>query len=110
MRAKIRIVSASFQAFSAFLFPGYYARVVVKILGAVHNPGENALARQPGIFRNGNRQLGGGTAPLIALSGTPLLVSENARVLLLACPVTQHRFPLSRAHGLLRRLRTILTA
>ena len=30
--------------------------------------------------------------------------------LLLACPITQHKFPLPRAHGLLRRLLTILTA
>ena len=30
--------------------------------------------------------------------------------LLLAGPVTQHRLPMSRAHGLLRRLLTILTA
>ena len=40
----------------------------------------------------------------------PLLISEDARVLLLACPKPQHRLPLSRAHGLLRRLRTIITA
>ena len=31
--------------------------------------------------------------------GVPILVSEDARVLLLACPVTPHRLPLSRAHG-----------
>ena len=42
--------------------------------------------------------------------GVPIFLSEDARVLLLACSVTQHRLPLSRAHGLLRRLRTILTA
>ena len=37
--------------------------------GAAHNPGENTLARQPGTFRNGNRQLDGGTAPWTTLSG-----------------------------------------
>ncbi len=37
--------------------------------GAAHNPGENTLARQPGTFRNGNRQLDGGTAPSTTLSG-----------------------------------------
>ena len=36
--------------------------------GAAHNPGENTLARQPGIFRNGNRQLDSGTSPLTTLS------------------------------------------
>ena len=30
--------------------------------------------------------------------------------LLLACPMKQHKLPFSRAHGLLRRLLTILTA
>ena len=30
--------------------------------------------------------------------------------LLLACPITQHKLPLSRAHGLLRCLLTVLTA
>ena len=38
-------------------------------LGAAYNSGENTLARQPGTFRNGNRQLGGGTAPSTTLSG-----------------------------------------
>ena len=37
--------------------------------GAAHNPGDNTLARQPGTFRNGNRQLNGGTAPSTTLSG-----------------------------------------
>ena len=37
--------------------------------GAAHNPGENTLARQPSTFRNGNRQLDGGTAPSTTLSG-----------------------------------------
>ena len=37
--------------------------------GAAHNPGEYALARQPGTFRNGTRQLEGGTAPPTTLSG-----------------------------------------
>ena len=78
--------------------------------GAAHNPCGNTHARQPGTFRTGNRQLDCGTAPSTTLSGAPLLVSEDARFLLLACPVTQHRLPLSRAHGLLRRLRMILTA
>ena len=77
--------------------------------GAAHHPGENTLARQPGTFRTGNRQLGGGRHRRQHCQGAPLLVSEDARVLLLACPVTQHRMPLSRAHGLLRRLRTTLT-
>ena len=36
--------------------------------GAAHNPGENTVARQPGTFRNGNRQLDGGTAPSTTLS------------------------------------------
>ena len=36
---------------------------------AAHNPGENSLARQPGTFRNGNRQLDGGTAPSTTPSG-----------------------------------------
>ena len=48
--------------------------------GAAHNPGENTYARQPSIFRTGNRQLDGGTAPSTTLSLTPLLVSEDARV------------------------------
>ena len=78
--------------------------------GAAYNPGGSTHARHPGTFRVGNRQLDGGTAPSTTLSGAPPLVSEDARVLLLVCPVTQHRLPLSRAHGLLRRLRTILTA
>ena len=72
-------------------------------------PGENTLAHQPGTFHNGNRQLDGGTAPSTLLGGTSF-GAKDARVLLLACPVTQHRLPLPRAHGLLRRLRTILTA
>ena len=74
--------------------------------GAAHNPGENKCARQPGTFRNGNRQLDGRQH----CRGVPILVSENARVLLLACPETQHRLPMSRAYGLLRRLQTTLTA
>ena len=37
--------------------------------GAAHNPGKNILARQPGTFRKGNRQLNGGTAPWTTLSG-----------------------------------------
>ena len=37
--------------------------------GAAHNLGENTLARQPGIFDNGNRQLDGVTAPSTTLSG-----------------------------------------
>ena len=37
--------------------------------GAAHNPGENTLARQPGTFRNDNRQLDGDTAPSTTLSG-----------------------------------------
>ena len=37
--------------------------------GAAHHPGGNILARQPGTFRNGNRQLDGGTAPSTTLSG-----------------------------------------
>ena len=57
--------------------------------------------------RTGNRQLDGGTAPSTTLSGAHFVVSEDARVLLLACPATQHRLPLSKAHGLLRCLRTI---
>ena len=48
--------------------------------GAARNPGGNTHARQPGAFRTGNRQLDGGTAPSTTLSGTPLLVSEDARV------------------------------
>ena len=79
-------------------------------VGAAHNPGGNTLARQPGTFRNGNGQLDGGTAPSTTLSGGTSMVSEDARVLLLACPITQHKLPLTRAHGLLRRVRTIPTA
>ena len=78
--------------------------------GAAHNPGGNTHARQPGTFATGNRQLDGVTATSTTLSGAPRLVSEDARVLLLAYPVTEHKLPLSRAHGLLRRLRTIFTA
>ena len=42
--------------------------------GAAHNPGENTLARQPGTFRNGNRQLNGGTTPSKTLSGSTYLI------------------------------------
>ena len=53
-------------------------------LGATHNPGGNTNARQPGTFRTSNGQLDGGMAhpacPPTALSGTPLLVSEDACV------------------------------
>ena len=45
--------------------------------GAAHNPGENTHARQPGTFRTGNRQLGGGTTPSTTLSGTPFLVPDS---------------------------------
>ena len=38
-------------------------------LGAANNPGRNTLVRQPGTFRNGNRQLDDGTAPSTTLSG-----------------------------------------
>ena len=48
--------------------------------GAAHNPGGNTHARQPGTFRNGDRQLDDVTAPSTTLSGAPLLVSEDARV------------------------------
>ena len=37
--------------------------------GAAHNPGENTLARQPGTFRNGDRQLDAVTAPSTTLWG-----------------------------------------
>ena len=36
--------------------------------GAAHNLGEHTLGHQPGTFRDGNRQLGGGTAPSTTLS------------------------------------------
>ena len=45
-----------------------------------HNSGGNTHARQYGTFGTGNRQLDGGTAPSTTLSGTPLLVSKDARV------------------------------
>ena len=41
----------------------------MEINGAAQKPGENTLVRQPGTFRNGNRQLDGGTAPSTTLSG-----------------------------------------
>ena len=56
--------------------------------GAAYNPGENKPARQPGTFCNGSGHLDGGTAPSTTLSAGTYLVSEDARVLLLACPVT----------------------
>ena len=50
--------------------------------GASHNRGGNPNARKPCTFRTGNYQLEGGTAhsacPSMALSGTPLFVSEDA--------------------------------
>ena len=79
--------------------------------GAAHNPGRNTHARHLRAFRTGNRQLDGGTAPSITLAWTHLLWFQEILVFLfLPCPITQHKLPLPRAHGLLRRLRTILTA
>ena len=45
--------------------------------GAAHNPGGNTHARQPGTFRNGNRQLDGGTAPSTTLSGGTYFVFRS---------------------------------
>ena len=67
------------------------------------------LARQPGTFRNATDSSNAVRYRRQNLREAPRLVSEAARVLLLARPITQHRLPLSRAHGLLLRLHTIFT-
>ena len=52
--------------------------------GAAHNPAKNTHVRQPGAFRSGSRQLDSGTSASAILSGTPLSVSADARVLILS--------------------------
>ena len=49
--------------------------------GITHNLGENALAHQPSTFCTVDRQLDGVAALSTILSGTSLLFSKNARVL-----------------------------
>ena len=75
--------------------------------GATHNPDENTLARQPGTFRDDNRQLDGGTAP----SATP---SGGTSFIFRRCLCSAGSLSKNAAHMTFvkspRRLRTILTS
>ena len=81
-------------------------------LGAGHNPSGNPNARQPGTFRTGidSSTAVRHTRPARRqhCRGHLRLFHKMLVYLLPACPITQHKLPLFRAHGHLRRLSHIL--
>ena len=78
--------------------------------GAARNPGENTLARQPGAFRNGNRQLDDGTAPSTTLSGGTYFGFRRCSCSVASLSSNAAQIASVESPRLLRRLRTILTA
>ena len=78
--------------------------------GAAHNPGENTLARQPGTFRTGNRQLDGGTAPSTTPSGGTYFGFRRCSCSVASLSSNAAQIASVKSPRALRRLRTILTA